>query len=43
VLWRRLRVSVEIGFAVDVILQEEDQVSIEAALRQTATMLQTDG
>lgn len=42
VLWRRLRVSVEIGFAVDVMLQEEDQLPIDAALRQTARMLQTE-
>jgi hypothetical protein len=43
VLWRRLRVSVEIGFAVDVMLQEEDQIPIGAALRQTALMLQAEG
>ena len=41
-LWRRLRVSVEIGFAIDVMLQEEDGVWMDAALRQTAQMLQAD-
>ncbi|RVT90900.1 TetR/AcrR family transcriptional regulator [Sphingomonas crocodyli] len=38
-LWSRLRLSVEIGFAVDEMLQEEDRVSPEAVTRQTAQML----
>lgn len=41
-LWRRLRITVEIGFAVDVMLQEEDRVSAEVAFRDTARMLQAD-
>lgn len=41
-LWRRLRITVEIGFAVDVMLQEEDRVSAEIAFRDTARMLQAD-
>lgn len=42
ILWRRLRITVEIGFAVDVMLQEEDRVSPEIAFRDTARMLQAD-
>ncbi|TZG29449.1 TetR/AcrR family transcriptional regulator [Sphingomonas montanisoli] len=38
-LWRRLRLSVEVGFAIDEMLQEEDRVSPEAVMRQTAQML----
>lgn len=41
-LWRRLRITVEIGFAIDVMLQEEDRVSAEIAFRDTARMLQAD-
>jgi AcrR family transcriptional regulator len=41
-LWRRLRVTVEIGFSVDAMLQEEDRVSAEIAIRDTARMLQAD-
>lgn len=38
-LWRRLRLTVEIGFAVDEMLQEEDGVAKEQVFRQTAQML----
>lgn len=39
-LWCRLRLSVEVGFAVDEMLQEEDRILPEIAARQTAQMLQ---
>jgi AcrR family transcriptional regulator len=39
-LWRRMRLSVEIGFAVDEMLQEEDRIAPDVAMRQTAQMLQ---
>ena len=38
-LWRRLRLTVEVGFAVDEMLQEEDGVDKEQVFRQTAQML----
>ena len=41
-LWRRLRISVEIGFAVDEMLQEEERVSADLAFRNAARMLQAD-
>lgn len=41
-LWRRLRISVEVGFAVDEMLQEEERVSADFAFRNAARMLQAD-
>lgn len=41
-LWRRLRISVEVGFAVDEMLQEEERVSADMAFRNAAQMLQAD-
>ena len=38
-LWPRLRLAVEIGFAVDEMLYEEDRVSAGAAFAQGAAML----
>ena len=40
-LWPRLRLAVEIGFAVDEMLYEEDRVSAGAASAQVAAMLRT--
>ena len=41
-LWRRLRISVEVGFAIDKMLQEEERVSADMAFRNAAQMLQSD-
>jgi AcrR family transcriptional regulator len=38
-LWQRLRLSVEIGFAVDEMLQEEDRIPPEMALQYAAAVL----
>ena len=38
-LWRRLRVSVEIGFAVDAMLHEETRVAPDAVFQMVAAML----
>lgn len=41
-LWRRLRISVEVGFAIDEMLQEEDRVDADVAFRNVVRMLQVD-
>ena len=41
-LWRRLRVLVEVGFAIDEMLQEEDRVDPDMAFRNVVRMLQVD-
>ncbi|WP_260599274.1 TetR/AcrR family transcriptional regulator [Sphingomonas endolithica] len=41
-LWRRLRISVELGFAIDEMLQEEERVSADMAFRNAAQMLGAD-
>jgi AcrR family transcriptional regulator len=38
-LWSRLRLAVEIGFAADEMLYEEDRISADAALADVAAML----
>ena len=38
-LWRRLRLSVEIGFAVDEMIQEEDRIPSETAFQYAANVL----
>ncbi|MEO9132460.1 MAG: TetR/AcrR family transcriptional regulator [Sphingomonas sp.] len=38
-LWQRLRLSVEIGFAVDEMLQEEDRIPSETAFQYAAHVL----
>lgn len=38
-LWQRLRLSVEIGFAVDEMLQEEDRIPSETAFQYAASVL----
>jgi hypothetical protein len=38
-LWQRLRLSVEIGFAVDEMLHEEDRISSDMALQYAANVL----
>jgi AcrR family transcriptional regulator len=38
-LWQRLRLSVEIGFAVDEMLQEEDRIPSETAFQYAANIL----
>ena len=40
-LWSRLRLAVELGFAADEMLYEEDRVSAETVLAQVAAMLKT--
>jgi AcrR family transcriptional regulator len=39
-LWQRLRLSVEIGFAIDEMLQEEDRIASSVAFRYAASVLQ---
>jgi len=39
-LWQRLRLAVEIGFAVDEMLQEEDRIPAETAFRCATQILQ---
>ena len=41
-LWRRLRISVEIGFAIDEMLQEETGLSTDEAFRYAALLMQAD-
>ncbi|MCA0211075.1 MAG: TetR/AcrR family transcriptional regulator [Proteobacteria bacterium] len=40
-LWPRLRLAVELGFAADEMLYEEDRVSAAAVLAEVASMLRT--
>jgi len=40
-LWPRLRLAVELGFAADEMLYEEDRVSADAVLAEVASMLRT--
>ncbi len=39
ILWSRLRLAVELGFAADEMLYEEDRVSVETVLAQVAATL----
>jgi len=39
VLWRRLRISVEFGFAVDEMLNEEDRIARDALFQDAAALL----
>lgn len=41
-LWQRLRLSVELGFAADEMLQEEDRVDPSSTLTQVANLLAAD-
>ena len=41
-LWQRLRLSVELGFAADEMLQEETRISPEVALKHVALLLRAD-
>ena len=41
-LWRRLRISVEIGFAIDEMLQEETGLSADETFRYAARLMQAD-
>jgi AcrR family transcriptional regulator len=41
-LWRRLRLSVEMGFAVDEMLHEETRIPADVAFRHAARMLRGD-
>uniref|UniRef100_UPI0035CC779E hypothetical protein n=1 Tax=uncultured Sphingomonas sp. TaxID=158754 RepID=UPI0035CC779E len=41
-LWQRLRLAVELGFAADAMLQEEDRIAPERALKHVAALLRTD-
>lgn len=40
VLWRRLRMAIEIGFAIDEMLNEEDRISRNDLLSETARLMQ---
>ena len=42
VLWQRLRLSVELGFAADAMLQEETRISSDLAIRHVAALLRAD-
>jgi AcrR family transcriptional regulator len=42
VLWQRLRLSVELGFAADEMLQEETRISPEMAMKHVAALLRFD-
>lgn len=42
VLWQRLRLSVELGFAADEMLQEETRLSPELTIRHVAALLRAD-
>lgn len=42
VLWQRLRLSVELGFAADEMLQEETRVSSDLTIRHVAALLRAD-
>ncbi|MBI1361570.1 MAG: TetR family transcriptional regulator [Alphaproteobacteria bacterium] len=39
VLWRRLRIGVELGYAIDEMLGEEDRIPREAVIREAARIL----
>ena len=39
VLWRRVRISVEFGFAVDEMLNEEDRIKRNDIIEEAARML----
>ncbi len=41
-LWQRLRLSVELGFAADEMLQEETHISPEMAMKHVAALLRFD-
>lgn len=41
-LWHRLRLSVELGFAADEMLQEETRISPEMAMKHVAALLRFD-
>lgn len=41
-LWRRLRVTVEMGFAIDTMLQEEDTLTSDQTFRYAARLLKAD-
>jgi AcrR family transcriptional regulator len=41
ILWSRLRLAVELGFAADEMLYEEDRVSVETVLAQVAATLRS--
>lgn len=41
-LWQRLRLAVELGFAVDEMLREEDRIAPERAFKQVAALLRVD-
>jgi AcrR family transcriptional regulator len=41
-LWQRLRLSVELGFAADEMLQEETRISPEMAMKHVAALLRFD-
>jgi hypothetical protein len=38
-LWRRLRIAIEIGFAIDEMLNEEDRIARNDLLRETARLM----
>jgi AcrR family transcriptional regulator len=42
ILWQRLRLSVELGFAADEMLQEETRISSDLAIRHVAALLRAD-
>ena len=39
VLWRRVRISIEFGFAADEMLNEEDLIKREDIIKEAARML----
>ncbi len=41
-LWQRLRLSVELGFAADEMVQEETRIAPDMAIRQVAALLRAD-
>lgn len=41
-LWQRLRLSVELGFAADEMVQEETRIPADVAIRQVAALLRAD-
>ena len=41
-LWQRLRLSVELGFAADTMLQEETRIAPDLAIRHVASLLRGD-
>lgn len=42
ILWQRLRLSVELGFAADEMLQEETRVSSDLTIKHVAALLRAD-